>query len=331
MVTPHSKNQVPVIEGPSSRKAVIVFEGDLGALPLGEVVQMGCVGRQRFWIEVWSDGQQKGSIVLDGGEVVGASSEHHQGDEAFFALARVPHGRFRVYPASDIDRRALPPTSRSWHELLLETARLSDEDGRPPPPEDDAPRERERSLAKEKLGSWRPAENLPESGMVLIPPPAPAPDLMGNSAKVASEPPLPPEDDLPPTLIPPAFLAPPAKPTLVAVPVAALIPPPAAPSLGWISAPDLPSLGRISAPDLPSSGRISAPDLPASGRISTPGKAADEREPESPYEIHTREATEAYLRRDYAEALRLFELCLVIRPGDRRILHNIERLRNRTR
>ena len=130
MVTPHSKNQVPVIEGPSSRKAVIVFEGDLGALPLGEVVQMGCVGRQRFWIEVWSDGQQKGSIVLDGGEVVGASSEHHQGDEAFFALARVPHGRFRVYPASDIDRRALPPTSRSWHELLLETARLSDEDGR---------------------------------------------------------------------------------------------------------------------------------------------------------------------------------------------------------
>lgn len=42
-----------------------------------------------------------------------------------------------------------------------------------------------------------------------------------------------------------------------------------------------------------------------------------------------KEATEAYLKRDYGEALRLFNECLVLRPGDRKILHNIERLKKR--
>jgi hypothetical protein len=42
-----------------------------------------------------------------------------------------------------------------------------------------------------------------------------------------------------------------------------------------------------------------------------------------------KEATEAYLKRDYGEALRLFSECLVLRPGDRKILHNIERLKKR--
>jgi hypothetical protein len=295
---------------------VVVFEGDLGALPLGEVVQMGCVGRQRFWIEIWSDGQQRGAVVLDGGDVVGAAAGPLHGDEAFFALSRVPHGRFRVYPASDADRRALSPTSRPWHELLLETARLADEEGRPPPDGDD----RERSLAKEKLGSWRPAESLPASGMVSIPPPAPPLDLMGNHAPPGPSPAPPPRPDepLPPTLAPAALSPPPAARS------APLSPPPAAPPSGRISSAAAP---RISSPDLSESGRISSPDL-SPGRISSPGKAD---EPLSEDESLARGATEAYLRRDYAEALRLFELCLVLRPGDRRILHNIERLRNRSR
>lgn len=238
MVPPQAKNDPPVYDGPSSRKAVIVFEGDLGALPLAEVVQMGCVGRQRFWVEVWSDGQLQGAIVLDAGDVVGAATSSLRGDDAFFFLARVLHGRFRVYPAGDGDRGVLPATTRPWHELLLETARLSDEDGRP--------------------------SSLPASGTVVIPP-SPA------------------EEILPPTLAPP--------------PVEPVIPPAA----------------------------------PPSGPIVEPASKVPAEPPASGYETLLRAATEAYLRRDYGEALQLFEACLALRPGDRSILHNIERLRNRNR
>jgi hypothetical protein len=41
------------------------------------------------------------------------------------------------------------------------------------------------------------------------------------------------------------------------------------------------------------------------------------------------DATAAYLRRDYDRALRLFEECLSIDPADRRVQHNIERIKNR--
>ena len=41
------------------------------------------------------------------------------------------------------------------------------------------------------------------------------------------------------------------------------------------------------------------------------------------------DGTQAYLRRDYAKALGCFEECLTLRPMDKRVAHNIERLRER--
>jgi hypothetical protein len=40
-----------------------------------------------------------------------------------------------------------------------------------------------------------------------------------------------------------------------------------------------------------------------------------------------RQATQAYVRRDRARAQDLFEQCQALRPGDARVLHNLERLR----
>lgn len=53
--------------------------------------------------------------------------------------------------------------------------------------------------------------------------------------------------------------------------------------------------------------------------------------PASRYDEAFRLATEAYLRRDVDAALTLFAQCLEERPDDRRVQHNIERLRQRKR
>jgi hypothetical protein len=47
------------------------------------------------------------------------------------------------------------------------------------------------------------------------------------------------------------------------------------------------------------------------------------------YEVQFRRGTQAYLRRDLAAAQEAFEVCLRLRPGDRRSLYNLERLKKR--
>ncbi len=52
-------------------------------------------------------------------------------------------------------------------------------------------------------------------------------------------------------------------------------------------------------------------------------------DPEQDYEGLFRAATAAYIQRDYARALELFEQCHAARPQDRRVAHNLDRLRTR--
>jgi hypothetical protein len=52
---------------------------------------------------------------------------------------------------------------------------------------------------------------------------------------------------------------------------------------------------------------------------------------ETDYEGLFREATEAYLRRDLPRACTLFERCRAMRPDDRRVQHNLDRLQLRMR
>jgi hypothetical protein len=213
------------------------------------------MGRQRFWIEIVSDDERQGVIVLDGGDVVGCVSVGAVGDQAFYALAQQRRGRFVVYPADDLDVGSLPATKTSWHELLMESVRLQDEAGRAPsdePTPNEKDSERQRAMAR--LASWRP-DAIPESGAVLIPFPR-------SSDLVAAPPPVFERDE-------------PAPP---------------------------PSLAQI-------------PVSPSSAPIG--------------FDALVQQATAAYLRRDYAEALRCFEECLALRPGDRQVLHNIERLKKR--
>lgn len=73
------------------------------------------------------------------------------------------------------------------------------------------------------------------------------------------------------------------------------------------------------------------PDVvPTSGEFTLSGTTPSDRAATEQFEQTFRQGTQAYLRHDFQQALEAFEHCLRLRPGDRRVLHNLERLRSRT-
>lgn len=64
--------------------------------------------------------------------------------------------------------------------------------------------------------------------------------------------------------------------------------------------------------------------------VVTPPPSAPQRTPEElEFADSLERATASYLRREFEEALRRLERCLVLRPDDKRILQNIERITRR--
>ncbi len=61
----------------------------------------------------------------------------------------------------------------------------------------------------------------------------------------------------------------------------------------------------------------------------TPNPPQSQHAAEDSFDVLFREATEAYVRRDYAKAIALFTRCQTIRPEDRRVQHNLQRLQSR--
>ena len=96
--------------------------------------------------------------------------------------------------------------------------------------------------------------------------------------------------------------------------------------------------GRLSVGDLEQVSRRSVSDLSlppdavptTSGEFSLNATSPEERAAVERFEVLFRQGTQAYLRHDFKTALDVFEECLRLRPSDRRVLHNLERLRNRT-
>lgn len=76
----------------------------------------------------------------------------------------------------------------------------------------------------------------------------------------------------------------------------------------------------------PSAPTTHRPPTPPPSPVSTPEVKV---EGAGSFERLFTDGTQAYLRRDYAKALGCFEECLSLRPMDKRVAHNIERLRER--
>jgi tetratricopeptide (TPR) repeat protein len=124
-----------------------------------------------------------------------------------------------------------------------------------------------------------------------------------------------PRDYLPPETFALANAA--AKPATTS----SLPPPHTAPSPIEERAP-IPSVAPVERKSTPDTGRPTS-------KPTADSKPPADAKPEDPFDAMFREATAAYVSRDYPKAIELFTRCLALRPDDRSVQHNLQRLQSR--
>lgn len=144
------------------------FRGVMRRVGLQEVLQMECLGRKSSVLEVFT-GNARGRIFIRDGEIVHAETGSLQGEVALYSLLGLRGGEFNLLPFT-------PPPDRTitgqYEFLLMEAARLSDEQsGEAPPPHPlkaipEEPVGREQDLLAEEADS-RPANLVRIEEMVL--------------------------------------------------------------------------------------------------------------------------------------------------------------------
>jgi CheY-like chemotaxis protein len=106
------------------------FRGLMRRVGLHEVLQMECLGRKSSVMEVFT-GKARGRIFICEGEIVHAESGVLQGEVALYGLLALRTGQFNLLPFSEPPRRTI---ESQWESLLMEAARLHDEDQQLPAP-----------------------------------------------------------------------------------------------------------------------------------------------------------------------------------------------------
>jgi hypothetical protein len=121
-------------------------------------------------------------------------------------------------------------------------------------------------------------------------------------------------------------------PTSPAVVMAHASPAPAAASIALPHLPHLPPLPpppAAPAPPAPIAPTASGPSRRVSQTMELPGIDKDGPSPSPDFTRLMAEATASYLRRDLARTEELLQQCLALRPGDKRVLQNLERVRRK--
>lgn len=292
------------------------MEGDLSLLSIPDLLQMICLGGYSRDIHLFEGQTQLGVIAIRNGRVDRCFGYGTWGEAAFFKLVNLRRGRYKVNDAQDMSASDATLTAYSWQELLMEAARQQDEAARAaqvaeatsgrviPFPTPLIAGSSSSSTSSESSGAsgasmfsaaelnfeFSPALEAPSS---LAPSPSPAP---------ASSAPLRAKRDTgrtASTLTSVAPSPPAALPPAASVVVAAPLPPTPSPP----------------APQ-------SAPSASSAPAASTDSTAEDVMN-------LLQEATACYLRRDLARAEALLQKCLELRPGDKRALQNLDRIRRK--
>ncbi len=302
------------------------MEGDLSLLSIPDLLQMICLGGYSRDIHLFEGQTQLGVIAIRNGRVDRCFGYGTWGEAAFFKLVNLRRGRYKVNDAQDMSASDATLTAYSWQELLMEAARQQDEAARasqvaeatsgrvipfPSPLTAGASSSSDSTSAGGAAGAsmfsaselnfeFAPSLDVPSPGAAVVTPVAPPSGASSAAAPRAKRdtgrpgPPL-------------TFVAPPAPAPPSAVSVA-----PPAPSGSSPSAP--PPFGSPLAP--------SATPPAASSAASTDSTAEDVMN-------LLQEATACYLRRDLARAEALLQKCLELRPGDKRALQNLDRIRRK--
>lgn len=105
---------------------------------------------------------------------------------------------------------------------------------------------------------------------------------------------------------------------------------PAPPAVATAHAAPLASVPDAAPPAVPLA-TSTRPTRRLSRTIELPGPvtAEDSPDPAADFTHLMEQATASYLRRDLARTEQLLRQCLALRPGDRRVLHNLERVRRK--
>lgn len=104
------------------------MSGRLDDVALPELIQMLASGGHTSRIELTATDGQRGTVTIEKGTVGRCRFGELLAEDAFYALCRIG-GRFSVY-RTDPEQLHRATVARGWQELLLEAARLEDEERR---------------------------------------------------------------------------------------------------------------------------------------------------------------------------------------------------------
>lgn len=99
------------------------FIGSISSIRLADLIQLGCLSRSNFRIEV-SSGAKQGDIYIGTGRVLHAEFGKSQGEEALFRILAWDSGRFTTYPYTP---GGVVTIDKPVEHLLLQAHRLQDE------------------------------------------------------------------------------------------------------------------------------------------------------------------------------------------------------------
>jgi hypothetical protein len=103
------------------------MEGDLSLLSIPDLLQMICLGRFNRNIHLFDGPILVGMIAIRGGRVTRCIGLGSRGEAAFYKLAGLRRGRYKVREATDLATPDAELSASSWQLLLLEAARRHDE------------------------------------------------------------------------------------------------------------------------------------------------------------------------------------------------------------
>jgi len=150
------------------------FQGMLRRVGLQDVIQMECLGRNSSVLEVYNE-QVLGRIYIENGNIVHAAGGDLTGERALQRLLALPGGSFELVPFE-------PPPEKTingpWEFLLMEAARMRDEQASQPPPTE--PPVDPQTLAATEAATLRVVETLICSPMGKVLYEADCPDLSGR-------------------------------------------------------------------------------------------------------------------------------------------------------
>lgn len=286
------------------------MEGDLSLLSIPDLLQMICLGGYSRDIHLFDGPTQLGVIAIRNGQVDRCFGFGMWGEAAFFKLVSLRRGRYKVNEAQDMTGSDASLTAYSWQELLMEAARIQDE-------------------AQHAVQSAAAS-----SGRIIPFPTAAVTSTTGGTGAGGATMLREAGSDLDfsgldvgpsaPSAPPMGFVA--APPSRRSSDTGRLTPVPAAPP-SFSTSPSLAPSPTVAPSASAAPVALEAPVAPPA-EIAPAELSPSERAAQDVTNL-LEEATACYLRRDLARAEALLQKCLELRPGDKRALQNLERIRRK--